>query len=88
LSLGLGAERVAVAGTASGVYRGEDNARWFFAGDAGVGVSLRLGAHVEVLLEGHALVTAPRPAVRFFDVEAAWVGQPTLLLILTLAGGA
>jgi hypothetical protein len=89
ISLGLGAERVAVEGsTSSPSYQGAHNARWFAAGDIGAGVSLRLGAHWEMLLEAHALFAAPRPAVRFFDVEVARAGQPTLLAILTLAGGA
>ena len=89
VSLGLGAERVAVDGTASlPYYQGESNARWFAAGDLGAGVALRLRAHWEVQLEAHALFAVPRPAVHFFDVEAARAGQPTLLAILTLAGGA
>ena len=90
LSLGVGAERIAVDGTANpGLpYQGERNARWFAAGDVGAGFALRVHAHWELLLEAHALFTAPRPAVRFFDVEAARTGQPTLMAILTLAGGA
>jgi hypothetical protein len=89
VSLGLGAERVAVAGsTGSPSYQGANHARWFAAGDVGTGVSLRLGTHWELQLEAHALFAVPRPAVRFLDVEVAWTGQPTLLAILTLAGGA
>jgi hypothetical protein len=88
-SLGLGAERVAVDGKASqSDYQGLSNARWFAAGDVGAGVALRLRAHWEVLLEVHALFATPRPSVRFFDLEAARAGQPMLLAILTLAGGA
>ena len=88
LSLGVGAERVAVEGTASAPYQGERNARWFAAADVGAGIALRLRANWEVQLEVHALFAAPRPAIRFFDVEAARAGQPTWLAILTLAGGA
>jgi hypothetical protein len=87
-SLGLGGERVAVDGSASMPYQGEHNARWFGAGDVGAGIALRLQTHLEVQLELHALFAAPRPAIRFFDVEAARAGQPTWLAILTLAGGA
>jgi hypothetical protein len=87
-SLGLGALRVGVEGTATLPYQGERNARWFAAADAGVGVVLRLQAHWEIQLEAHAVFAAPRPAIRFFDVEVAQAGQPTLLAILTLAGGA
>jgi len=87
-SVGFGGERVAVDGTASTPYQGEHNARWFAAGDAGAGFALRLQAHLEVQLEVHALFAAPRPAIRFFDVEAARAGQPTWMAILTLAGGA
>ena len=88
LSLGLGAERFAVDGTAILPYQGEHLARWFAAGDAGGGVAFRLRAHWEVQFEVHALFTTPRPAVRFFDVQSIPVGQPTLLAVLTLAGGA
>jgi len=87
-SVGLGGERVAVDGTASTPYQGERNARWFAAADVGAGLALRLRRHWEVQLEVHALFAAPRPAIRFFDVEAARAGQPTWLAILTLAGGA
>lgn len=89
LSIGLGAERFAVDGVASQPsYRGESNVRWFFAGDAGLGLSLRLGNHWELQLEAHALVALPRPEVRFFDQDTTKASQPTLLAILTLAGGA
>jgi len=88
LSLGLGAERVGVQGTDNSRYRGESHARWFAAADFGAGVAFRLLAHWELLLEAHALFTAPRPAVRFLDLEAARAGQPTLFAIITLAGGA
>lgn len=87
-SVGLGAERVTVAGSIDPPFHGEQNARWFFAGDVGAGVALRLLAHWEVQIEAHALFAAPRPTVRFFDVEAARAGQPTLLLVITVAGGA
>ena len=87
-SVGLGAERVGVEGVTNSRYQGERHARWFGAADVGAGVALRLLAHWELLLEAHALFTAPRPAVRFFDVEVARGGQPTLLAIITLAGGA
>jgi len=87
-TLGLGAERLAVDGTAVLPYQGEHNARWFAAGDAGLGVSFRLHAHWEMQFEVHALFTTPRPSVRFLDTEAASAGQPTMLAILTLAGGA
>ncbi|HEX7507911.1 MAG TPA: hypothetical protein VF550_14130 [Polyangia bacterium] len=87
-SLGLGLERVAVDGTTVGPpFQGERNARWFAVADVGAGVALRLLAHWEVQLEVHALLAAARPAIRFFDVEAAKAGQPTLMAIVTLAGG-
>jgi hypothetical protein len=87
VSLGLGALRFGVDGTAGMAYQGEHNARWFLAADAGVGIAMRLGAHWEAQLEAHALVASPRPAVRFFDADTARLGQPMLLAILTLAGG-
>jgi len=88
VSLGVGTERIGVAGFANAPYRGENNARWFAAGDVGAGVAVRVHAHFELQLELHALFTAPRPAVNFFDIEAARGGQPTLMAVLSLAGGA
>ncbi len=89
LTVGAGAERVGVEGrNVLAPFRGEHNARWFAAGDLGAGVSLRVHPHWELLCEAHALFAAPRPMVRFFDVEAARAGRPTFFVILTLAGGA
>jgi hypothetical protein len=88
LSLGIGAARFAVDGTGIAPYQGEQTARWLLAGDGGIGLAVRVGAHWEAQLDLHALVLAPRPSVRFFDVDAAHAGLPTLLAILTLAGGA
>ena len=88
VSLGAGAQRVAVEGTSSMPYQGARSVRWFVAADVGAGLALRLQAHWEVQLEVHALFATPRPAIRFFDVDAARAGQPMLLAILTLAGGA
>jgi hypothetical protein len=88
-SLGVGAERMAVDGRSNqATYQGQSNARWFGAADVGAGAALRLRSHWEVLFELHALFTTPRPSVRFFDLEVARAGQPTLMAILTLAGGA
>lgn len=88
LSLGAGAERFAVTGSAGLPFRGEENARWFFAADAGLGFAVRLGWHWEAQVEAHALLAAPRPTVRFFDREVAQAGQPIWLAVVTLAGGA
>jgi hypothetical protein len=85
--LGVGSERVAVEGSASLPYRGEQNARWYFAANAGIGLAVRLTARWEAQLEGHVLITAPRPTVRFLGVEVAQAGLPTLLAVLTVAGG-
>lgn len=85
--LGVGSQRVAVEGSANLPYRAEQNARWYFAADAGVGLALRLTAHWEAQLEGHVLMAAPRPVVRFLGSEVAHAGLPTLLAVLTLAGG-
>jgi len=88
VSLGLGGEHFAVAGSGPLPYQGEQNARWFFATDAGAGFAVRVGLHWEAQVEVHALVPMPRPTVRFVDDEVAQAGQPTLLVVLTLAGGA
>jgi alkanesulfonate monooxygenase SsuD/methylene tetrahydromethanopterin reductase-like flavin-dependent oxidoreductase (luciferase family) len=87
-SLGIGTLRLATNGTAGMPYQGEHHARWFFAADAGAGFAVRLGEHWQAQLEAHALFAEPRPAIRFLDADTARAGQPTLLAILTLAGGA
>jgi len=86
-SVGLCGVRIAVDGTASAPFQGEHNVRWYAGGDLGIGVALRWLAHWEAQLEVHALFLAPHPSIRFFDMEAAQVTQPTVLAILTLAGG-
>jgi hypothetical protein len=88
LSVGAGTERIGVEGRADAPYHGENHARWFVAGDAGAGLAVRLHPHWELQIEAHALFTTPRPAVHFFDIEAARTGQPTLMAIVSLAGGA
>lgn len=87
ISLGAGTERIGVEGHADPPNHGESNARWFVAGDVGAGLAVRLHPHWELQIEAHALFTTPRPAVHFFDTEAARTGQPTLMAIVSLAGG-
>ncbi len=88
LTVGAGTERIAVEGSADAPHHGESHARWFVAGDAGAGFAVRLHTHWELQIEAHAIFTTPRPAVHFFDIEAARTGQPTLMAIVSLAGGA
>ena len=87
VSVGVGTERIGVEGSAAAPYHGESHARWYVAGDAGAGLALRLHPHWDLQFEAHALFTTPRPAVHFFDLEAARTGQPTLMAIVSLAGG-
>lgn len=87
ISLGAGTERIGIEGRAAPPNHGESNARWFVAGDVGAGIAARLHPHWELQIEAHALFTTPRPAVHFFDTEAARTGQPTLMAIVSLAGG-
>lgn len=87
LSLGLGAERVAVDVSTLSPYRGHQAARWYFATDVGAGLAARVSTHWEAQLEGHVLIAAPRPEVRFLGKTFAQAGLPTFLATLTLAGG-
>jgi hypothetical protein len=84
LSLGGGVLHVAVAGTGDTPYEGLKSQQWSAAGDAGAGLAVALGSRVALSSEIHALLAVPHPVVRFIDTKAATIGNPTLMLTLTL----
>ena len=56
--------------------------------DAGVGLRMPLRPRrVELGVEVHALLAEPYPVVRFFQMEVARAGRPSLLASVTLLGG-
>jgi len=85
-SLGAGTYYVGVSGNGDTPYRSERSASFAFAFDAGLGVSLPLGPHFEMVLEAQAIVVDPGIAIRLLDVEAGRVGRPSILATLTAAG--
>jgi hypothetical protein len=86
LTFGVGTLNVTVDGEASWPYRGEQHYLWAFATDAGLGLSLRLGPRLQVVVEGHALVAAPFPVVRFVNADIAQGALPQLLGTASLVG--
>jgi hypothetical protein len=86
VSLGLGGYYVAVNGSGAAPRPGARSSDVAAAFDAGLGLAAAVGVHVEVVVETHALVTAPGIAVRFVDSDVARVGRPSLLGAISLAG--
>jgi hypothetical protein len=83
--LGGGIYYVGVTGTGIPPYQGESGQAIAFAVDGGIGLSASITPSLDLSLEAHAVVALPGVAVRFVDEEAARVGQPALLVTLTLA---
>jgi hypothetical protein len=83
--LGAGAYYVAVHGTGNPPEQGQDTSTVAAAVDAGLGFAAPLAPHFAVVVEAHVLASQPGVAVRFAGVDAARVGRPTLLAMLTLA---
>lgn len=86
LSLGAGTYYVATNGNGVAPYPSKESNGFAAAFDAGIGVGTPIGAHFELLLELHAIVTAPGVAIRFLDSDAARIGRPSLLSTISLAG--
>jgi hypothetical protein len=84
LSLGAGALNVAIAGTGAAPFEGRDPHRWSAAVDAGAGVGVGVSSGAALVVELHALVAEPHPAVRFVDLRAATIAYPSVILSLAL----
>src|SRR5262249_28703328 len=78
LSVGAGAYHISAEGSAAWPYEASDPGRWTFAADAGIGVALSLSSAFALAFEGHATLVAPRPVVRFVEVQAAEIKNPLL----------
>jgi len=88
LSIGAGFLRVSAEGHEMAPYIGGNAWRLSAAGDVGAGMRLPLRQRrVELGVEIHALFAEPYPVVRFFQMEVARAGRPSLLASVTLLGG-
>jgi hypothetical protein len=83
--LGAGIYYTGIAGTGFAPYQGESGQAVSFAVDGGIGLCTSITPSVDLSLEAHVVVAQPGIAVRFVDQDAARVGQPSLLVTLTLA---
>jgi hypothetical protein len=84
--VGAGAYYVGVTGSGTSTSRGLTASDVAFAADAGLGVAVPLSERIEAVVEAHAVVANPGIAIRFFDVDAAKIGRPSVLATLTVAG--
>ncbi len=84
LSLGGGVLNVAVAGSGVAPYEGLTSQQWSAAVDGGAGIAVAIGSRTSLATEIHASWASPHPYVRFVDTRAATIGDPTLMLTLTL----
>jgi hypothetical protein len=88
VSVGVGVLYLTGEGHETPPYIGGNAWRISAAADAGVGLRLPLRPRrVELGFEFHALVAEPYPVVRFFNMEVARAGRPSLLASVTLLGG-
>jgi hypothetical protein len=86
VSLGAGTYHLGVDGSANWPYAGSSDDRFVFAADAGGGLALALTSSLSLSLEGHGILLAPYPVIRFLEVDAARVGNPLVAGTLTLVG--
>ena len=86
ISLGAGTYHIGVDGSANWPYAGSSDDRFVFAADAGGGLALSLTSMLWLSLEGHGILLAPYPVIRFLGVDAATVGNPLVAATLTLGG--
>jgi hypothetical protein len=86
VSLGGGVYHIGIQGSANWPYAGLNGGRFAFVADAGAGLALSLTSAFALALEGHALLVAPYPVIRFLDVDTAETGRPLLSGALTLVG--
>jgi len=85
-AVGAGVYFVGVHGSGMPPYQDAHANGFAAAVDAGLGVGTPVASHLELVLELHALVTAPGLAVRFAGVDEARIGRPSLFSTITLAG--
>jgi hypothetical protein len=86
VSLGGGAYHISVEGSAAWPYEAISGDRFAFAADAGAGIALSLTHSFALALEGHGILVAPRPVIRFLQVETAAIESPLLSGALTVVG--
>jgi hypothetical protein len=85
-SVGAGTFHSSVTGQAGWPYEGLHDARWAFAADAGVGLSIHLDSRLELTGEADVLWTEPEPIVQFASDDIAHLGQPGVLGTVALLG--
>jgi len=83
-SLGGGLVHVGISGEGTPPYVGRDAQQWAASLDGGLGLALPFRQRAALVAELHCLLAIPHPSVRFFDVKAATVGYPSLMLTLAL----
>jgi hypothetical protein len=83
--LGAGIYYAGVTGTGIAPYQGESGQAVSFAVDGGIGLCTSITPSVDLSLEAHVVLAQPGIGVRFVDEDAARVGQPAVLVTLTLA---
>ncbi len=84
-TLGAGLYYAGVEGTPTPPYQGKSSSAFAFAADVGLGVAAALAPSVELALDARVVVTEPALGIRFIDQDAGRLGQPSLLVVLTLA---
>jgi hypothetical protein len=86
LSLGAGAYYFQVEGRSAQGSAEATASKWSAALDFGAELAWKQHRRLEVLFGAHALFAEPYPSIRFFDVQKATAGRPTIVFSATAAG--
>jgi hypothetical protein len=85
-SLGAGAYYFQIEGRGVQGTEQATASRWSPALDAGAELAWRQRYHLDLVFGAHALLAQPYPSIRFFDVQRATAGRPTIVFSAALAG--
>lgn len=83
-SLGAGSLFVHSEGQGTWPYAGLRQSRWTGAFSGGLGLLAGLDNHLSLAFEIDAVVAAPHPVLRFYDVEGVTLGFPAVLASLAM----
>jgi hypothetical protein len=85
-TLGIGAYYVGVHGQGVSPVRGADDSAAAVAYSLGLGVTSSITSACDAAFEIQTLLTTPGLTVRFLTEDAANIGRPSFLGVLTIAG--
>ena len=83
-TVGVGPYHAVATGTAMGSYQGSSAEVWSVVADASIGLALRLGARVAIVLDAQVLYAEPHPVVQIAGNSVGSAMAPSLASSLGL----